>query len=91
MISVGAAGNVVEDGACYVESNKQIRALAYTTSDCNTHIETWSLAHIVLLEPCTKFHIFEHSNKLRKGLDCIFGTALLNFFETGQYDFYYVQ
>src|SRR6266851_7642452 len=69
----------------------KIRALAYTTSNCNTCIETWSLAHVVLLVPHTKFHIFRHSNKLRKGLDCIFGMALLNFFETGQYDFHYVQ
>jgi hypothetical protein len=69
----------------------KIRALAHTMSDCNARIETWSLAHVVLLVPRTKFHIFGHSNELRKGLDCIFGTALLNFFETGQYDFHYVQ
>jgi hypothetical protein len=69
----------------------KIRALAHTTSNCNARIETWSLARVVLLVPRTKFHIFGHSNELRKGLDCIFGTALLNFFETGQYDFHYVR
>jgi hypothetical protein len=55
----------------------KIRALAHTTSDCNARIETWLLAHVVLLVPRTKFHIFGHSNELREGLDCIFGTALL--------------
>jgi hypothetical protein len=69
----------------------KIRALSHTTSDCNARIETWSLACVVLLVPRAKFHIFGHSNELRKGLDCIFGAALLNFFETGQYDFHYVR
>src|SRR6266851_3130012 len=69
----------------------KIRALAHTISNCNAHIETWLLARIVLLVLCMMFHIFRHSNELRKGLDCIFGMALLNFFETGQYDFHYVQ
>jgi hypothetical protein len=66
----------------------KIRALAHMMSDCNAHIKIWLLAYVVLLVPYVKFHIFRYSNKLRKGLDCIFGGALLNFFETGQYDFY---
>jgi hypothetical protein len=57
----------------------KIRALAHTTSNCNARIETWLLAHIVLLILHTKFHIFGHSNKLRKGLDCIFGMARVMF------------